>query len=119
MPLMQALGPTNSFGTSRTYPVGADEVRRAVEGAVRGLPRWQLGRSSERGVTAVRRTRLGFKDDVSVNLDEKRTGAHTNTHAAFRSISWIGVHDLGQNKRNLGELRDAVDRELRGDPNPW
>jgi uncharacterized protein (DUF1499 family) len=113
MPVMQALGPTNSFETSRTYPEGADEVRRAVEGAVRGLPRWKLGPSSEGGVKAVRRTRLGFKDDVSVSLDEKRTGAHTNTHAAFRSVSRIGVHDLGQNKRNLRELLDAMDREIR------
>jgi uncharacterized protein (DUF1499 family) len=119
MPVMQVLGPTNSFEISRTYPVDADEVRRAVEGAVRRLPRWELGRSSEGGVTAVRRTRLGFKDDVSVSLDEKRTGAHTNTHAAFRSVSRIGVHDLGQNKRNLRELLDAMDRELRSEPNPW
>lgn len=99
---------------SRTYPVGADEVRRAFDAAVRGLPRWRAGSSPGGEVTTVRRTRLGFKDDVSVRLDEKHTGAHTNTHAAFRSASRIGEWDLGQNRRNLRELLDAMDGELRG-----
>lgn len=107
------LSPGNSFETSRTYPVGADEVRRAFEAAVRGLSRWEVGSSSEAEVTAVRRTRLGFKDDVSLSLDEKRTGAHTNTHAAFRSKSRMGAYDFGQNKRNVQELLEAMDRELR------
>ncbi len=114
MPLVQALGSTTSFKTSRTYPVGADEVRRAVEAAVRELHRWKLGRSSEEEVTVVRDTRLGFRDDVSVRLTEKKTGAHTNTHAAFRSVSRQGVYDFGQNKRNLRELLDAMDRQMRG-----
>ena len=116
MPTMQAPTPSNSFETSRTYPVGADEVSRAFEAAVGGLPRWRTGRSSGDEATAVRRTRLGFEDDVSVSLDEKRTGAHTNTHAVFKSISRKGVYDFGQNKRNLRELLDAMDRELRGTP---
>ena len=64
----------------------------------------------------MRRTRLGFKDDVSVHLTERKTGAHTNTHAAFRSGSRQAVYDFGQNRRNLGELLDAIDRELRGNP---
>ncbi len=110
---MQALGLTNSFKTSRTYPADADEVRRAVEAAVSELHRWELGSSSEGEVTAVRRTRLGFGDDVSVHLTEKKTGAHTNTHAAFRSVSQQGAYDFGQNKRNLRELLDAMDRQLR------
>ncbi|WP_166396923.1 DUF1499 domain-containing protein [Rubrobacter marinus] len=113
---MDALGKTASYETSRTYPVAAKEVRRAVEAAVRGLPRWELGRSSEAEVTAVRRTRLGFRDDVSVGLSEGKTGAHTNTRAALRSVSRKGVYDFGQNKRNLRELLDGVDRELRGLP---
>lgn len=118
MPLMQNQGstPGNSSETSRTYPVGADEVRRAFEAAVSGLVRWRVGDSSEGEVTAVRRTRLGFEDDVSVSLDEKRTGAHTNTHAAFKSASRKGAYDFGQDKRNLRELLDAMDQELRGGP---
>ena len=106
----------NSFETSRTYPVGADEVRRAIEAAVRDLLRWEPGRSSEGGPTPVRYIRLGFRDDVSVRLTEGKTGAHTNTHAAFRSGSRQAVYDFGQNRRNLGELLDAIDRELRGNP---
>ena len=113
MPGMQASGPTSSSETSRTYPVGAEEVRRAIEAAVRELPRWEIGRSSEGEVTAVRRTRLGFRDDVSARLTEGKTGAHTNTHAAFSSVSRQGVYDFGQNKRNLRELLDAVDRQMR------
>ncbi|MDP9458335.1 MAG: DUF1499 domain-containing protein [Actinomycetota bacterium] len=108
--------PFNSFETSRTYPVGAEEVRRAFETAVRGLPRWGIGKSSEGEIRAARRTRLGFSDDISVYLRERKTGAHTNTHASFRSVSRQGVYDFGQNRRNLGELLDAMDGELRGNP---
>lgn len=114
--LMQAPTPFNSSETSRTYPVGADEVLRAFEAAVGGLARWTAGRSSGAEATAVRRTRLGFEDDVSMTLDEKQTGAHTNTRAAFRSVSRKGVYDMGQNKRNLRELIEAMDRELRSAP---
>ena len=115
MPCMQGSGPSprNSAETSRTYPVGADEVRRAFEAAVQRLPRWRAGDSPDGEVEVVRRTRLGFRDDISMKLDEKQTGAHTNTHAAFRSASRKGEWDLGQNKRNLRELLDAMDRELR------
>ena len=116
MPVVQALHPTTSFETLRTYQLGADEVRRAVEAAVRGLPRWELRHSAEEEVTAVRRTRFGFGDDISVRLADRKTGAHTNTYAAFRSASRRGVYDFGQNKRNIQELLDTVDRELRGTP---
>ena len=108
----------NSFETSRTYPVGADEVRRAIEAAVRDLLRWEPGRSSEGGPTPVRYIRLGFRDDVSVRLTEGKTGAHTNTHATFRSTSRKGLYDFGQNKRNLRELLNAVDREIRAGSTP-
>ena len=116
MLVVQALRPTTSFETLRTYQLGADEVRRAVEAAVRGLPRWEVGRSSYGEVTAVRHTRLGFGEDVSVRLADRKTGAHTNTYAAFRSTSRRGVYDFGQNKRNLQELLDAIDLEMRGTP---
>ena len=113
MAVMTVPTPTPSSETTRTYPAGADEVRRAIEAAVRGLARWKLGSSPKGGVAAVRRTRLGFEDDVTVRLAEEQTGAHTNTHAFFRSASRKGAYDFGQNRRNLGELLDAVDGELR------
>ena len=116
MPVVPPPTPFNSSETSRTYPMGADEVRRAFEAAVRGLSRWEAGHSSEGEMAAVRRTRLGFEDDISMRLTEGKTGAHTNTHAAFRSVSRQGVYDFGQNRRNLGELLDAIDGELRGNP---
>lgn len=116
MPGMQEpdMSPRNSAETSRTYPVGTDEVRRAFEDAVRRLTRLRAGDAPAGEAAAVRRTRLGFEDDISVRLDEKQTGAHTNTHAAFRSASRRGQWDLGQNRRNLRELLDAMDEELRG-----
>ena len=110
---MQLPASRSYFDTTRTYPVGADEVRRAVEAVVSRLPRWEPGSSSDEEVTAVHRTRLGFRDDISVCLTERQTGAHTNTHAAFRSTSRKGAYDFGQNKRNVRELLDALDGEIR------
>ncbi len=102
----------NSARTARTYPVGSAELARAVEGAVRGLERWELGRASEGEIRAVRRTRLGFRDEVVVRLAPLTSGARTNTHARFESASRVGGWDLGQNRRNLYELLAAIDGVL-------
>lgn len=105
--------PPNSARTARTYPVGAAELARTVEEAVKRLGRWEPVRSSEGEVRAVRRTRLGFEDEITVRLTRLESGAHTNTHARFESTSRLGLWDLGQNRRNLRELLEAIDRELR------
>lgn len=99
--------------TSRTYPVGAEILVRAVEGAVRDLPRWDLVRSSDGEVRAVRRTRLGLGSDVTVRLLPLESGDHTNTHASFESRSNTALWNLGQSKRNLGELLTAIDANLK------
>lgn len=103
----------SSASTARTYPVEARELARAVEEAVRKLPGWSLGDSSETEVRASRKTRvLSLTDDVTVRLTPSPSGAHTNTQAEFRSASRLGLWDLGQNRRNLDELVAAIDQEL-------
>ena len=112
MPRFDARIP-NSASTARTYPVGADKLARVIEEALRGLPRWTVTSATEEEIRAIRQTRVfGFKDDVAVLLTPSPVGAHTNTHAEFRSASRLGVWDLGQNDRNLEELIEAIDREL-------
>jgi len=98
--------------TARTYPVEAARLARAVEVAARGLEGWELSRSPEGEVRAVRHTCLGLAYDVTVRLSNLESGAQTNTHAAFESASRAGPGDLGQNKRNLDELLRAVDENL-------
>lgn len=101
-----------SARASRTYPVGREALARAVEAGVRSLPRWTLARASEWEIQAVRRTRLGFRDDVTVRLVPLESGDHTNTHAKFESASRVGHWDFGQNKRNLNELLRAIDENV-------
>lgn len=103
----------SSASTARTYPVTAKDLARAVEEAVRSLPRWTVERATEEEVQATRKTRfLSFTDYVTVSLTQTRTGANINTQAGFVSTSRKGVWDLGQNRRNLEELLAAIDQEL-------
>lgn len=101
-----------SARTARTYPVSVKALVSAFEEAIRGLPRWELALSCGEEVRAVRRTRAGSRDDVTVRLAPLESGDHTNTHARFESASRIGGWDLGQNRRNLNELLRAVDESL-------
>ena len=103
----------SSARTARTYPVTAKDLAHAVEEAVRGLPGWTVTRATEDEVRATRETRfLSFTDDITVRLTQSRSGANTNTRAEFTSASRTGAWDLGQNRRNLGELLAAIDRKL-------
>jgi uncharacterized protein (DUF1499 family) len=105
-----------SASTARTYPVGADKLAHAIEGAIQGLPRWTVTHATEEEIQAVRQTRVfGVKDDVTICLIPSPVGAHTNTHAEFRSASRVALWDLGQNSRSLRKLLEAIDRELRAD----
>src|SRR5262245_51653184 len=91
----------------------ADALPR-VESAVRSLPRWRVESVDPAAalLRATRRTRLwGFVDDVTVRLEPAPAGSRL--HA--RSQSRVGKGDLGQNRRNLGELFAAVRRSL-GNP---
>ena len=114
---MKLPGPKSlsSANTARTYPVGAEELARAVEEAIRSLPRWTVTHATQEKIEGVSRTRIfGFEDAVTVHLTPSPAGAHTNTRAEFRSVSRFAVWDLGQNWRNLKELLAAVDQQLTG-----
>ena len=61
------LNSLRSAATARTYPIGTEELRDAIERVVGELPGWSLTGLSEGEIRAVHRTRLfGFEDDVSI-----------------------------------------------------
>ena len=103
-----------SAATARTYPIGTEELRDAIERVVGELPGWSLAGLSEGEIRAVRRTRLfGFEDDVSIRIWEMRdSGISRNARDDFSSASRVGLWDFGQNGRNLKELVSAIDRKL-------
>jgi uncharacterized protein (DUF1499 family) len=105
-----------SANTARTYPVRVEVLARAIEGAVRSMPRWTVTQTTEERIESVRRTRLfGFENEVTIHLTPSPVGAHTNTRAEFWSVSRVAVWDLGQNRRNLEELLAAIDEKLPTD----
>ncbi len=97
----------------RDYAASPEQVSKAVQDALRRLPRWELlGSGSGRAgseVRAVHRTHLGFKDDVTVRI--RREGGRTRV--SVRSKSRVGAWDFGQNARNVRELVAELDRTLK------
>lgn len=91
---------------------GSGGARPRDRGGDPGSAKVGVGASSEEEIRAVRRTRLGFRDDVTVRLVPLESGDHTNTHAKIESRSHVSLWDLGQNKRNLKELLGAVNENL-------
>jgi uncharacterized protein (DUF1499 family) len=84
-----------------------DETKAGIE----SLERWTLVSADEATLTveAERRTRLGFVDDVRIQV-----GPVTEfvTHVHVRSASRVGNGDLGQNARNIGEFFTELDHRL-------
>jgi uncharacterized protein (DUF1499 family) len=96
------------------YSATPREVSRALQDALPRRPRWTVVGSGEGPagsvVSAVHETRVfRFKDDVTVKI--RREGGQTVV--SVRSQSRIGSWDFGQNARNVRELLDALDAELR------
>ena len=107
----------NSARTERYYPVPRAELLAAVSRAAGRLPRWTVESTGETGLRLARRTRLfRFADDVSVGCSGSQDGAGETVRATFESASRLGRYDLGQNGRNLRELLEAVDGEIRRGP---
>lgn len=99
----------NSARARRAYSASPQELMAAVERAIEGLPRWSLLDSDDEKLSAVRRTRLfRFKDDVTVRVTTLGDGSE----AYIESASRVGKGDLGQNRRNLKELLEAVNLKL-------
>ncbi|MGE5231756.1 MAG: DUF1499 domain-containing protein [Deltaproteobacteria bacterium] len=95
------------------YPLTPVQTAHAIVDAVDSLPRWDVVAGKDGVIWATRRTRLfRFVDDIYLLL----LPAHDSTVVFARSASRVGRGDLGQNRRNLGELWAAIDRRLRRAP---
>lgn len=91
------------------YPLAPVQTAHAVVDAIEELPRWEVVAGKDGVIWATRRTRVfGFVDDVYLLL----LPAHDSTAVFARSAARVGKIDFGQNRRNLAELWDAVDRQV-------
>lgn len=107
---MERTGP-NSARAVAVYDASADELRAAVLAALRALKRWRVDEEAGAGIAATRSTRIfGFEDGVRIQV----SGSGEGSEAVFESHSKTGHYDFGQNRRNLKELLDAVNRRLAG-----
>jgi len=96
--------PTHADLAPVVVPLAPEQAPELVRKAVATLPRWRVESESPGELRLTRRTRVGFVDDVTVTL--KPAGPGTMIHAASKSR--VGVGDLGQNRRNILELWDAI-----------
>lgn len=81
--------------------------------AVRNLPEshenFKIAEVSDMTVTALRKTQvIGFVDDIKIEILKHPHGSLMNVVSASK----VGIGDLGQNKRNILELYQAVGVEL-------
>lgn len=98
----------------RTYSARPARVGDAVRDALAERPGWTVVGSGQGPggvvVSAVHETPLvPFKDDVTVRI--RRKGGQTVV--SVRSQSRMGKWDFGQNARNVRDLLQALDAELR------
>ena len=96
------------------YQAGLDSVARSVKTVLGRLRGWELVGEGKGPVGvqihAVRTTRVfRFKDDVTIRI--RPQGGQTRV--SVRSKSRLGNADFGQNARNIRELLEALDREVR------
>ncbi len=93
------------------YPLSPVQTAHAVVDAIDSLPRWEVIAGRDGVIWATRRTRLfRFVDDVYLLL----LPAHDSTVVFARSASRVGRGDMGQNRRNLGELWEAMGKRVNG-----
>ena len=93
------------------YPLSPVQTAHAVVDAIESLPRWEVVAGKDGVIWATRRTRLfRFVDDIYLLL----LPAHDSTAIFARSASRVGKSDLGQNRRNLGELWEAMEKAVNG-----
>lgn len=83
-------------------PAAADD---RVAGAIAALRGWRVVGRGDGVIQATRTTRIfRFVDDISILLEPAAGG----TAISARSGSRLGRGDLGQNRRNLAELWQAL-----------
>jgi uncharacterized protein (DUF1499 family) len=92
------------------------EAAQLVERAAARFGNWTVDQRGTEGASQrlhfVRRTRLGFPDDVRVTISPHEGGARIEVSSTSR----IGRGDLGQNPRNIKELLGAVRQEIGRPP---
>lgn len=104
-------GATDPRLRPHVYPLSPVQTAHAVVDAIDSLPRWEVVAGKDGVIWATRRTRLfRFVDDIYLLL----LPAHDSTVVFARSASRVGRGDLGQNRRNLGELWAAMERRVNG-----
>jgi uncharacterized protein (DUF1499 family) len=104
-------GATDPSLRPHVYPLSPVQTAHAVVDAIDSLPRWEVVAGKDGVIWATRRTRLlRFVDDIYLLL----LPAHDSTVVFARSASRVGRSDLGQNRRNLGELWAALERRVNG-----
>lgn len=100
--------PTHSDLAPLKIDRSADAVRALIQSVVAKRGKWTLESAEGEQLHLVRSTRLGFQDDVRLQLHPTDTG--TLIHAESRSR--VGKGDLGQNRRNILELWSALRKQL-------
>jgi uncharacterized protein (DUF1499 family) len=103
-------GATDLRLRPHVYPLSPVQTAHAVVDAIEQLPRWEVVAGRDGVIWATRRSRMfRLVDDVYLLL----LPAHDSTAVFARSASRVGRFDLGQNRRNLGELWAALERQVR------
>lgn len=102
-----AEGPSDNVAVAEwLLPAPPDTVIAALTRAAGTLPRWERNGGAGPVLWLTRRTRLfRFVDDITALAEADGSG----TRLLLRSASRVGKSDLGQNARNLQELRRAFD----------
>lgn len=102
--------PTHADLLPLIVPLPVEKAIELVKRTVPALPRWRVEESpAANELRLTRRTRtIRFVDDVVLTFHPE--GSSTRIHMASRSR--VGIGDLGQNRRNILELRKAIVRQL-------
>ena len=105
---LDASSPDPSLRTL-VLPSSRDEVADRLERWASNMPRWSVESRQENGselqVHLTHRTALfRFIDDIHVRLTEQEGGTRVDAESRSR----FGKGDLGQNPRNLRELRRGL-----------
>ncbi len=101
---------STSEGTHRdltplVLPLSPADAVEWVRGIVVMLPRWAVVEAGGAQLHLIRRTRvLGFVDDIRLRFLPAGPGCLIQADSRSR----VGVGDLGQNRRNILELWDAI-----------
>lgn len=102
----------NSARATAVYNRDPQGILAAAEQAVASLSKWSLADRSGASLRVVRSTSLlRFKDDVTVTVEPGDEPGQGWLEVA--SASRVGKSDFGHNPRNLRELLEALDAELR------